>query len=608
MIKAQDLFPIMQQKLEDVSEVLSLHISIVYHLLHAYKWNKENLLEEAFMEDFEAVTKKVGVYNRNQDNGKRKALKISEASLTCPICFDIFKSEEMIAMPCSHSFCKDCWRGYLTSKIGDGPSCTLSFCPAVGCHELVTEIEVQSAVPDLLEKYRSYQLRNFVDFDQCSRWCIGTDCEHIAVMQNHADVDEKLVAICEPCNISFCMKCGEEPHAPINCCALKDWNALCKSESANVQWIISKTKPCPKCGSRIEKNQGCNHMRCLKCQHGFCWVCGEEVEHSAIFQHSCNKFRDDGESKSQSKRDADRYVHCYVRFEAHGNAQNFARDNVKRDEKRLKDLEKGIWKKRANDEKDRLETLLSANKELIECRRMLKFTYPFRYFLKVKAKDTADDAIEDQNSVPREKLEEIRKSTKMQPSGMYGSHRKDWHKTSHFGARKLVMDTISELLLNQRPDATPQLIGRLAYAVFELEADLYKTASSLEEYENYDTFKTRLQESGKRLLHNLEERNQENLCSELDKEWIQISSVPLKVESKNSQQMQIERFEYHQEMLERITEELNSLVEKPIYTIDIENIKNRMQALEVFRNNILEYVEEECFWEGGRYTFFVQDN
>ena len=45
---------------------------------------------------------------------------------------------------------------------------------------------------------------------------------------------------------------------------------------------------------------------------------GEEVEHSAIFQHSCNKFRDDGVSKSQSKRDADRYVHCYVRFEAHG--------------------------------------------------------------------------------------------------------------------------------------------------------------------------------------------------------------------------------------------------------------------------------------------------
>ena len=110
----------------------------------------------------------------------------------------------------------------------------------------------------------------------------------------------------------------------------------------------------------------------------------------------------------------------------------------------MKDLEKGIWKKRANDEKDRLETILSANKELIECRRMLKFTYPFRYFLKVKAKDAADDAIEDQNSVPREKLEEIRKSTKMQPSTLYGTYRerKDWHKTSHFGARKLVMDTM----------------------------------------------------------------------------------------------------------------------------------------------------------------------
>lgn len=125
-----------------------------------------------------------------------------------------------------------------------------------------------------------------------------------------------------------------------------------------------------------------------------------------------------------------------------GNAQNFAKDNVKRDEKRLKDLEKGIWKKRAADEKDRLETILSANKELIECRRMLKFTYPFRYFLKVKAKDADENAVQDSNSVPREKLEEIRKSTKMQPSGMYGSHRKDWHETSHFGARKLVMDTM----------------------------------------------------------------------------------------------------------------------------------------------------------------------
>ena len=106
----------------------------------------------------------------------------------------------------------------------------------------------------------------------------------------------------------------------------------------------------------------------------------------------------------------------------------------------MKDLEKGIWKKRANDENDRLETILSANKELIECRRMLKFTYPFRYFLKVMAKDANDDTIEESNSVSREKLEEIRKSIKMH--GYRGSIRKDWHRTSHFGARKLVMDTM----------------------------------------------------------------------------------------------------------------------------------------------------------------------
>ena len=33
-------------------------------------------------------------------------------------------------------------------------------------------------------------------------------------------------------------------------------------------------KPCPACGEYIEKNGGCNHMRCVKCDSHFCWVCG----------------------------------------------------------------------------------------------------------------------------------------------------------------------------------------------------------------------------------------------------------------------------------------------------------------------------------------------
>ena len=33
---------------------------------------------------------------------------------------------------------------------------------------------------------------------------------------------------------------------------------------ADAQWIINNTKPCPNCGSPIQKNEGCNHMTCRK--------------------------------------------------------------------------------------------------------------------------------------------------------------------------------------------------------------------------------------------------------------------------------------------------------------------------------------------------------
>ena len=38
-----------------------------------------------------------------------------------------------------------------------------------------------------------------------------------------------------------------------------------KSEAAaNVFWMLSNSKKCPNCKSPIEKNEGCNHMRCSK--------------------------------------------------------------------------------------------------------------------------------------------------------------------------------------------------------------------------------------------------------------------------------------------------------------------------------------------------------
>lgn len=44
-------------------------------------------------------------------------------------------------------------------------------------------------------------------------------------------------------------------------------------EKLSAEHISKTTKPCPGCGKRIEKADGCNHMKCSVCRHEFCWKC-----------------------------------------------------------------------------------------------------------------------------------------------------------------------------------------------------------------------------------------------------------------------------------------------------------------------------------------------
>ena len=57
--------------------------------------------------------------------------------------------------------------------------------------------------------------------------------------------------------------------------------------------------------------------------------------------------------------------------------------------------------------------------------------------------------------------------------------------------------------------------------------------------------------------------------------------------------MQKDRFEHHQEMLERFTENLSELVEKPIREIDREMVVNQTRVVDKFMKNMLEYVEND---------------
>lgn len=39
-------------------------------------------------------------------------------------------------------------------------------------------------------------------------------------------------------------------------------------DAANCYWLVTNCKSCPNCKSPIQKNEGCNHMKCYKCRIG----------------------------------------------------------------------------------------------------------------------------------------------------------------------------------------------------------------------------------------------------------------------------------------------------------------------------------------------------
>ena len=138
------------------------------------------------------------------------------------------------------------------------------------------------------ELHRRNLLRSFLE-DRAVRtrgltfYCKSPlSCEGITVL-----TDDALTGMvsCGVCGFEFCSSCDMLPHLPATCEMVKVWEERggfletgISDEDESRKLKMKTTKPCPKCGIRIEKNLGCPHMSCKREFGG----CGYEVIKSLL--------------------------------------------------------------------------------------------------------------------------------------------------------------------------------------------------------------------------------------------------------------------------------------------------------------------------------------
>ncbi|KAL3526483.1 hypothetical protein ACH5RR_011139 [Cinchona calisaya] len=377
ILKDEDIRRRQEDDIKKVASVLSVSRGAAIILLRRYNWRVSTVHEEWFADE-EKVRNAVGL----QENPP--ILQISpDEDVSCGICFESYSFPAGIrAAACGHPFCRTCWRGYICTAVNDGPGCLMLKCPDPSCNAAIGKDMIEDLVaPEYKEKYCRYLVRSYIEDSRNIKWCPAPECEcavEFVVGSGSSDV------ICS-CSYGFCWKCSEEAHRPVDCDMVAEWILKNNAESENTNWILSYTKPCPKCKRPIEKNNGCMHMTCrTPCGFEFCWLClGSWFEHGRR-TGTCNDFRteeerkfDESERREMARKSLVRYTHYYERWAANQSS----REKARRDLHHMQAVQLVKLSEIQCQPETQLKFISDAWLQIVECRRVLKWTYAYGYYL-----------------------------------------------------------------------------------------------------------------------------------------------------------------------------------------------------------------------------------
>ncbi|GKV29063.1 hypothetical protein SLEP1_g38035 [Rubroshorea leprosula] len=289
-------------------------------------------------------------------------------------------------------------------------------CPDPSCCAAVGQdmINVLASDEDR-EKYSRYFIRSYIEDNRKTKWCPAPGCDYAV---DFIVGSESYDVTCR-CSYSFCWNCTEEAHRPVDCGTVAKWILINSAESENKNWILANSKPCPKCKRPIEKNQGCMHITCTPpCKFEFCWIlanskrcpkCKRPIEKNQGCMHmtctppckfefcwlclgawsehgkrtggfnACNRYEtakqegvyDETEKRREmAKNSLERYTHFYERWATN---QSIVNAFMLMQLAKLSDIQM--------EPLSLLNFITEAWQQIVECRRVLKWTYVYGYNL-----------------------------------------------------------------------------------------------------------------------------------------------------------------------------------------------------------------------------------
>lgn len=364
---------------------------------------------------------------------------LAEEGLLCEICCDLMTPRPVDnEMSCGHRFCTRCWKNYLHNKIQEGNTHNI-LCPAYECEILVPNQVIECYVsPQMARKFLKFDINAFVETKKDIKWCPFPSCQravNLPTMENEVSGVTANIQVSHAVDCGgghfFCWECGSEAHAPAVCHLWRMWLNKCArvnpgeltltsqdyQDAANCLWLITNSKPCPNCQSPIQKNDGCNHIKCSKCKHDFCWVCLESwKKHSTATggYFRCNRYTttprvDEGVDKQLNRmgektkrlRELNRFVHYYTRYKNHENSRHMEEPLLPSARRKRELLESSLErnrKRRGGTEdrqpsreilEDEQDNILSRNTkfyedgvwELVKARLILAGSYAYGFYL-----------------------------------------------------------------------------------------------------------------------------------------------------------------------------------------------------------------------------------